>query len=148
MPPDTRSRQERRTPEGLKIGANVRAAREAVGLSQADLSRQTGIGATYFSSLESGVIKDPAATYIYRIALALGETIESLLGLQELRRTTKAGVVRRRVLAEAERRTLAEAERRYARAKEAEERAMAERIEAERAINRLQTPEPPPSGDA
>jgi transcriptional regulator with XRE-family HTH domain len=128
------------TPEGLRIGTNVREAREALGWNQADLARYTGITPSYFSSLEAGIIKDPRAPLLYRIALALGETMESLMGVQELRRTTKANV-RRRVIAEAERRTLAEAEERYSRARLAEERATAERMEAERVINDLQARE-------
>src|SRR5262245_63951612 len=110
------------TPEGLALGANVREAREALGWSQADLARHTGMHASYFSSLEAGLVTTPGAVPLYRMALALGETMESLMGVQELRRTTKANV-RRRVVAEAQRRTLAEAERRYARAREAEESA-------------------------
>jgi transcriptional regulator with XRE-family HTH domain len=133
------SHQRTPTPQGLKIGATIRAAREALEWTQADLARHTGIGPSYFSSVEAGTIKDPAAGMLYRIALALGETMESLMGVQELRRTTKANV-RRRVVAEAQRRSLAEAEERYARARLAEERATAERMEAERVIAALQLP--------
>lgn len=77
------------------LGANVRVAREALGWSQAQLARAAGLVTSHVSDIESGRIKQPAASVLYRIALALGMTMESLMGVQDLRRTTKASVRRR-----------------------------------------------------
>jgi transcriptional regulator with XRE-family HTH domain len=77
------------------LGANVRAAREAVGWNLAQLARAAGVVPSQISDLEAGRIKDSRASVLYRIALALGVTMESLMGVQDLHRTTKANVRRR-----------------------------------------------------
>lgn len=79
-----------------RLGANVRARREDLGWSQGDLSRAAGLSRSTISVCEKGVrMADPSASILYRIALALGVTMEDLMGVQPLRKTTK-NVVRRR----------------------------------------------------
>lgn len=83
------------TEESIALGARLRAARAAVDWNQAELARHSGIGASQVSQLESGHIRDPGVRILYRIALALGVTMEDLLGHQPLYLTTKAHVRRR-----------------------------------------------------
>lgn len=78
------------------LGANIRAEREAVGWTQRELAHAAGLGRSTIGVIEIGRRShDPRASVLYRIALALGVTMESLLGVQDLHRTTKASVRRR-----------------------------------------------------
>lgn len=79
------------------LGANIRRRREDLEWTQGQLARAAGVGPGTISDLEAGRMVEARASYLYRIALALGVTMEDLMGVQPLHRTTKA-MVRRRAL--------------------------------------------------
>ncbi len=60
------------------IGQNVRAARNAAGLTQATLAERTGIRVPHISRLESGA-KVPTLTTLDKVAGALGVTLCALV---------------------------------------------------------------------
>lgn len=57
----------------------LRTIRELAGLSQAELSRRTGISQGHISQLEAGQ-KQPRPATVQRIAAALGVPLASLIG--------------------------------------------------------------------
>ena len=60
-------------------GSNAVAAfRKHLGITLRDLSERTGVAASYLSEIERGLKPGSAAT-LYRIASALGTTIDSLV---------------------------------------------------------------------
>ena len=60
------------------VGANIRAAREAAGMTQAQLAAQLGIGQARIAEWESGAT-DPRATSLVAIIKALGADPGDLL---------------------------------------------------------------------
>jgi transcriptional regulator with XRE-family HTH domain len=62
----------------LVVGKNVRAAREAVGLSQEELAHRAEVHVTYLSGVENGR-RNPTIMVVGRIAAALGTSAFSLL---------------------------------------------------------------------
>lgn len=64
--------------EGL--AANLRRVRDARGMTQAELGELAGVSRNYIASLELGRIRTPGVFACYRLAKALGVTLESLLG--------------------------------------------------------------------
>lgn len=83
------------TAESIALGRRLRIAREVVDWNQAELARASGVIPSTVSMLEAGKVRDPGARTLYRLALALGVTIEELLGHQPLHRTAKAAARRR-----------------------------------------------------
>jgi len=65
------------------IGVRVKAARERLGWSQAELARQLGASAYGVNLLEHGGTPSPRADRIYALAKLLGVTSDYLLGLDE-----------------------------------------------------------------
>lgn len=53
-----------------RVGANMRRAREALGVSQEELADRAGIHRTYISGVERG-IRNPTITVLEKIARAL-----------------------------------------------------------------------------
>lgn len=64
---------------GARLGARVRARREALGLSQAELAEKVDISANYVSVLERGV-KLPTLDTLVILAKGLGVPVSELLG--------------------------------------------------------------------
>jgi transcriptional regulator with XRE-family HTH domain len=60
--------------------AKLIAAREAKGLSQADLSRLLDWPRQRVCELEAGAVKDPTASRVAALARALGVKMERLMG--------------------------------------------------------------------
>lgn len=60
------------------VGANVRDARVAAGLTQEELSERSGFSQQYISDLERGR-RNPTIVSIYEIGLALGVSHERLV---------------------------------------------------------------------
>ena len=54
----------------LRVGANVKAAREAKGWSQEELAHQADMHRTYISGIERG-IRNPTVTVLERVGKAL-----------------------------------------------------------------------------
>jgi len=67
------------------FGRNLRAARMAQGLKQADLAEKAGINQQYVSSIEAGQINLTLDT-VKRLAAALGQDALVLLGAPSLDR--------------------------------------------------------------
>lgn len=61
-----------------RVGANLRKAREAQGVSQEDLADKAGLHRTYLSGVERGV-RNPTVTVLEKIAKALKVKTSSLL---------------------------------------------------------------------
>lgn len=53
-----------------RVGANMRRAREAMGVSQEELADRAGVHRTYISGVERGV-RNPTVTVLEKIAKAL-----------------------------------------------------------------------------
>lgn len=58
---------------------DIRAARQAQGLSQTMLAQVSGVPQGLISGIESGNTKNPRVDTIFKIATALGCTIDELL---------------------------------------------------------------------
>ncbi|OYX49994.1 MAG: transcriptional regulator [Alphaproteobacteria bacterium 32-64-14] len=61
-----------------RVGANMRRAREALGVSQEELADRARIHRTYISGVERGV-RNPTVTVLEKIAKALKVKTASLL---------------------------------------------------------------------
>jgi transcriptional regulator with XRE-family HTH domain len=64
---------------GVRLGARIRARREALGLSQAALAEKVGITPNYVSNLERG-LKLPTLDTLVAIAKAINVPSSELLG--------------------------------------------------------------------
>lgn len=64
---------------GATIGANVRRARRAAGLSQETLARELGVSVYTVSRLERDATKRLSVDKLYRVAQALDVKPETLL---------------------------------------------------------------------
>lgn len=53
------------------------------GMRQADICRKTGLSDAHVSQIFSGKIKDPKASILYKIAHALGVTVDEVLELAD-----------------------------------------------------------------
>jgi transcriptional regulator with XRE-family HTH domain len=62
----------------ILIGRNIRARRQAAGLSQEDLADQAVIDRTYVSGLERG-LRNPTALVLQRLADALDVEVAKLV---------------------------------------------------------------------
>jgi transcriptional regulator with XRE-family HTH domain len=63
------------------LGQNIRYLRQGKNLSLADLASKSGVSKTYISDLENGLGGRPNVQYLYKIALALETTIDTLIDL-------------------------------------------------------------------
>nr|BDT32072.1 helix-turn-helix domain-containing protein [Myxococcus sp. MH1] len=64
----------------ITIGATARAAREQMGLTQADVATRVGLVAPVYSRLERGLML-PSVPTLYRLCTELKVSPEELLGL-------------------------------------------------------------------
>lgn len=62
------------------MGATIRAARRAAGISLGTLSKATGVSKGYLSQIENNRIGSPTGAVLTSIACALGTSVESLMG--------------------------------------------------------------------
>lgn len=62
----------------LRIGLNLKELRRSRGLSQEELAFRSGIHQTYLSGVERGR-RNPTATVLDRLAVALGTDMEALV---------------------------------------------------------------------
>ena len=53
------------------------------GMRQADICRATGLSDAHVSQMFSGKIKDPKASIVYKVAHAMGVTVDELLELAD-----------------------------------------------------------------
>ena len=67
-----------------RLGENIRYLRQGNNWSLLDLADQSGVSKAYISDLENGSGGRPNIQYLYRIAMALGTTIDGLVN-QSLR---------------------------------------------------------------
>jgi len=67
----------------MSIGDRVRQRREALSLSQHDLSARTHIPQTLISRIERGVNKNPGADVLKRLATALRCSVDWLLEMYD-----------------------------------------------------------------
>lgn len=65
------------------VGDRIRELRVAKGLKQTDLAAQAGVKKAYISRLETGDAKGCSVTTMAGIAVALGVTVDHLLGLSD-----------------------------------------------------------------
>lgn len=64
--------------EETTLAANVRALREASGLTQKELAAASGVGVTNIRQIEQGDVNDPRLSTLRAIAHALGVKPEAL----------------------------------------------------------------------
>lgn len=62
-----------------RLGKNIRYERQGRDWSLSDLAEHSGVSKAYISGLENGVGGRPNIQYLYRIAVALGTTIDTLV---------------------------------------------------------------------
>lgn len=60
-------------------GHRITERREAAGLTQAGLSRKSGVSLMHLSAIERGVVHDLKASTALKLAGALGTTVDALL---------------------------------------------------------------------
>src|SRR5713101_190895 len=85
---DPRPRGGQPMPVNNGLGERIRESRELIGMSQAELARRIGISRNAMNDIETGD-KDPRASRITAIALALDVTTDFLLGLDIAYRRAK-----------------------------------------------------------
>ena len=66
-------------PKHVSLGARLKAAREAAGLTQAELARRAGLSRIYIAKLEAGDRTAPTLDVLGRLAKALRLTLVDLL---------------------------------------------------------------------
>ena len=66
-------------PVSMTFGERVRKEREAIGLSQNELARKSGLNQPTLLKIEKGRTEDPGVSLAVPIARALGKTVEELL---------------------------------------------------------------------
>lgn len=77
---------------------NLRLFRESRGLSLSELARRTNISKAHLHHLENGHSANPSADYVYRLACALGTTMQTLMGVPDYDGLTYEARVGRAVL--------------------------------------------------
>lgn len=77
---------------------NLKLFRESRGLSLSELARRTDISKGYLSHLENGDSANPSADHVYRLARALGTTMQALMGVPDYGGLTYEARVGRAVL--------------------------------------------------
>lgn len=66
--------------ERSRLGERIRASREAMGMSLADLEASCGVTKGYLSQLERGEATNPSLEAVQKIAAGLGVRLSELLG--------------------------------------------------------------------
>jgi len=64
----------------VSIGARIKAARTAAGMSQMDVARRTDLSLQAVGDIERGVVRDPHISSLRQIARSLGMQISELVG--------------------------------------------------------------------
>ena len=67
----------------MTFGNRLTQRRIALALSQAELSRRSGVAQALISRMESGHIQEPGLSMIRRLATALGVTADYLVGMYD-----------------------------------------------------------------
>lgn len=67
----------------MQLNQALREIADDKGIRQADICRATGLSDAHVSQLFSGKIRDPKASVIYKIARAMGVTVDDLLDLAD-----------------------------------------------------------------
>lgn len=67
----------------MQLSRALKEIAEEKGIKQADICRATGLSDAHISQMFSGKIKDPKASIIYKVAHALGVTVDELIELSE-----------------------------------------------------------------
>ena len=62
-----------------KLGAMVKARREAQGLTQTGLAKRAKVSQAYIASIEAGSRKNPSLAILQKLAKALGVPVTELL---------------------------------------------------------------------
>ena len=65
-----------------KLGNGLKAARTALGLTQADLAERVGVSRKTINTVENGVFT-PSTVLALRLAKALGESVEALFWIED-----------------------------------------------------------------
>ena len=68
-------------PEPVFDGERIRALRKSRGLSAEKAARRANVSLRHFSRLEAGQRPNTSAVTLTRVALAMGTTVEYLLGV-------------------------------------------------------------------
>ena len=63
----------------VSIGARIKAARTAAGMTQMDVARRTDLSLQAVGDIERGIVRDPHISSLRQIAYALGVSIEMLV---------------------------------------------------------------------
>jgi len=64
-----------------RLGNGLKAARTALGLTQADLAERVGVSRKTINTVENGVFV-PSTVLALRLAKALGESVETLFWIE------------------------------------------------------------------
>ena len=67
----------------VSIGARIKAARTAAGMTQMDVARRTDLSLQAVGDIERGIVRDPHISSLRQIAYALGVPIEMLVKEEE-----------------------------------------------------------------
>jgi transcriptional regulator with XRE-family HTH domain len=68
------------------LGGQITHRRQSAGLSLNELAREAGVAKGYLSEIENGKAPRPGVYVVQRIAIALGVSIEALIGVPRARR--------------------------------------------------------------
>ncbi|MDO6460896.1 helix-turn-helix transcriptional regulator [Granulosicoccaceae sp. 1_MG-2023] len=74
-----------------QVGARIRAARKAAGVTQGEMSKRVGLSQAYLSRIESG-IKEGSPSQLLAIANAIGVSVSSIFGTLDAKANTFAGL--------------------------------------------------------
>lgn len=64
----------------MQLGTKVRAERKKREWSLAELSRRSGLAANHIGHIETGRIENPRADVLQKLAVALGLSVDEILG--------------------------------------------------------------------
>ena len=67
----------------VSIGARIKAARTAAGMTQMDIARRTDLSLQAVGDIERGIVRDPHISSLRQIAYALGVPVEMLVKEEE-----------------------------------------------------------------
>jgi transcriptional regulator with XRE-family HTH domain len=67
----------------MTIGERLKSQRSRRKLTQQALAREAGVSQGLIARIETGDVKDPAASVVRRLAQALGITVDYLVGMYE-----------------------------------------------------------------
>ena len=67
----------------MSIGEEIKRRRKEQGLSLTDLARLSGVSKGYLSEIEGNLTARPSAATLFKIASALGASVEELMGLEK-----------------------------------------------------------------